>query len=262
MSGYLHTYADPGFPLQRQADVSVVMPTILRPSIADAVRSVFAQTLAGRIQLLIGVDAPLGDRTVLDDACRDRPPNVAVQLFYPGYSTSVRHGGLSAAQDGGVLRTVLTYLANSRHVAYLDDDNWWAPNHLRQLRSVCIGADWGYALRWFVHPATRRAVCIDEWESVGPGQGIYATSFGGFVDPSCLMIDKLRCAAAIPLWRQPLNADPVGQSSDRTVFAHLSRHLRGRATGAATVFYTLKPDDPAHPRRMDWCGPRYQAAGG
>jgi len=39
-------------------DAAVVMPTLLRPSLERAVRSVFAQDLGGRIQLLIGVDCP------------------------------------------------------------------------------------------------------------------------------------------------------------------------------------------------------------
>ena len=66
----------------------------------------------------------------------------------------MRHGGLHPAYDGGVLRCVLTYLANSRYVAYLDDDNWWADNHLSSMLAAIKDHHWAYALRWFVHPDT------------------------------------------------------------------------------------------------------------
>ena len=260
MSGYLRTFAAAGFDLQRPADVTVVIPTILRPTLADAVRSVFAQDFEGRTQILVGVDLPAGDAGVLN-ACADHPPRCAVQVFYPGYSTAARHGGLSPAGDGGVLRTVLSYLGNSRLVAYLDDDNWWAPDHLRQMSAAIEGVAYAYALRWFVHPVTRRPICLDEWESVGPGQGIYRERFGGFIDPSCLMIDKFRCSDIIPLWRTPLPGDPRSQSADRTVFEGLRRHHRGHATGSATVFYMLDDADPNHPMRLRLIGAPYEAAG-
>jgi hypothetical protein len=155
--GLVH-HADPGTDLQRPLDIAVVMPTLLRPTLLDAVRSVYAQSVDGRIQILIGIDKPEGDPAVIDAVVAERPSHCVVTIFYPGYSTSVRHGGLHPARDGGTLRTVMFYLANARHVALLDDDNWWHPDHLRHLRAAIEGRDWAYALRWYVHPATRRPI--------------------------------------------------------------------------------------------------------
>src|SRR5262249_56879281 len=42
--------------LQNPADFAVVMPTVLQPTITDAIRSVFNQRFDGTIQLLIGID--------------------------------------------------------------------------------------------------------------------------------------------------------------------------------------------------------------
>jgi glycosyltransferase involved in cell wall biosynthesis len=248
VSGFLRTFADDDYDLQHAADVAVVIPTILRPLLSEALQSVFEQTLQGRIQVLIGVDKPVGDLAVVSQAVQNRPRTCAVQVFYPGYSTSVRHGGLSPAQDGGALRTILTYLANSPYVAYLDDDNWWHPDHLAALCRVIGGADWAFAKRWFVDPLTRDTICVDEWESVGPGKGIFLERFGGFVDPSCLMINKLRCAEAIPLWRLPLVNDLDGRSADRTVFDVLRRY-RGSATDTPSVYYQIDTNDGMHADR-------------
>lgn len=259
--GFLRTYADPGAVLQKPADVAVVIPTVLRASLIVALDSVFRQEFDGTIQVLVGIDVFRGDFSLMDTACQSRPPRCIVQVLYPGYSTSVRHGGLHPAQDGGVLRCVLTYLANARHVAYLDDDNWWRADHLARMRAAVARADWAYALRWFVHPASNRPVCVDCWESVGPGQGIFEERFGGFVDPSCLIIDKFACAAAVPWWNRPLPRDDRGQSADRQVFAALNRGLRGAGTGQPTVYYRMDPNDPLHSHRLQRIGPAYDAAG-
>ncbi len=257
MQGFLRTYADGD--LQQPMDAAVVMPTILRPHLAQALRSIFAQTFQGRVHILIGIDTPAGDLSILDGVCGQRPSHCIVQVLWPGYSTAVRHGGLTPPGDGGALRSVLTYLANSPYVAYLDDDNWWDPAHLSQMRAAVAEAEWAFALRWFVHPRTRRPVCVDVWESVGPGQGLYRDKFGGFVDPSCLMFNKVACPSVPHKWNFPLPADPM--SADRNVFALLAESHRARGTGRPTVFYTLQPADGMHRLRLRLMGADYEKAG-
>ncbi|HMA49054.1 MAG TPA: glycosyltransferase family A protein [Magnetospirillaceae bacterium] len=253
------TFAHPGVSLQQPFDVAVVMPTILRPEIAPALASIFSQNFSGRIQVLVGIDVARGDPSLVQAACALRPANCVVQLFYPGYSTSGRHGGLGEAWDGGVLRTVLSFLANSRLVAYLDDDNWWHPNHLHLLAGAIRDRDYAFSQRWFVHHRTGRIVARDDWESLGPGRGIYS---GGFVDPNCLMLNKIRCADILPLWTKPLRGDPKAMSADRTVFAALAERFQAGAVGQPTVYYRLDPNDVMHAERMKAMGPLYAQAGG
>lgn len=261
MVSFFRTYADDTASLQRHMDAAVVIPTLLRPTLIRAVQSVFAQDFDGRIQILIGIDQPKEQVDLLDEACANRPSNCFVQALYPGYSTSVRNGGLSPAADGGVLRSVLTWLANSRHVAYLDDDNWWDPAHLRSLRAALAGTQWAFALRWFVHPASDRPIAVDRWESVGPGGGVFGARLGGFVDPSCLMIDKAACPDAVLAWNFPLFAEDAG-TADRRVFQLLSTRYRGAGTGAATVYYRMNPADEMHAARCRWLGEAYVRAAG
>jgi hypothetical protein len=259
MTSFLRTDADDPAGLQAQMDAAVVIPTMLRPSLVRTLQSIFAQQFGGRIQILIGVDKPIGELAVLDEALAGRPANCYVQVLYPGYSTSARNGGLCPAYDGGVLRCILTYLANSRYVAYLDDDNWWAPSHLELLRRAIETAEWAFALRWFVHPDSGRPIAIDKWESVGPGKGIFAASLGGFVDPSCLMIDKTACPDVMPCWNYPLLA-AAGGTADRRVFDVLHRHHRGAGTGVATSYYRIDPADPIHADRVRRLAGLYDAA--
>ena len=114
---YFKTYAAADFDLQQPADVAVIMPTVIRPTMKEALQSVFRQAPVRRIQILIGIDRPDGDAGLIEAICAERPAHCCVNVVYPGYSTSARYGGLHPAYDGGVLRCVLTYLANSRYVA-------------------------------------------------------------------------------------------------------------------------------------------------
>jgi hypothetical protein len=246
--------------LQQPADFSVVMPTILRTTIGDAIQSVFDQQFAGNVQLLIGIDSALVEPSYVEEICRSVPNRQSVLLFYPGYSTSRRHGGLHATRDGGALRTMLSYLANSRYVAYLDDDNWWSADHLSTMHAALLaGAEWAYALRWFVHPNSRRPICVDEWESVGPGIG-YFSDLGGWVDPNCLAIDKIACEAVLRWWSIPTRNSPKAMDADRNVFRILSTEFRGAPTGRHSVFYEITETDSQHHYRLSVIGEeRYQS---
>ena len=222
--------------LQTPFDVAVVIPTILRPSLGRAVRSVFRQDLGGRVQVMIGIDRALGDPGILDELRGECPDNMAMTVVDPGYSTSARNGGLYRVRCGGSLRTVLSLLANSPHVAYLDDDNWWAPEHLSTLRAAVEGFDWAYSLRWYVDPRDDAPFAVDRIESTGPGQGMYV-ALGGFVDTNCLMLDKRRCHWIVPAWCVPGNARDEGE--DRVLFKALCANHAVAWTGRPTVYYTV-----------------------
>ena len=90
---------------------------------------------------------------------------------------------------------------------------------------------------------TLKKICIDEWESVGPGKGIFLQKFGGFVDPNCLLIDKELCWKCISLWNIPQNGDAKGMSADRNIFNFLKNHSEPGSTGKASAFYLLDPND-------------------
>jgi Glycosyl transferase family 2 len=236
--------------LQQPFDVAVVIPTILRPHLRRALESVYSQDLQGRIQVLIGIDKALGSREMLNELISAAPPHVHVTVIDPGYSTSMRHGGVHSCFYAGAMRTVLSFLANSRYVAYLDDDDWFAPDHLSSMLTAIEGHDWAWSQRWYSHPITAQGICIDAWESMGPGQGVYAHC-GGFVAPSCLMLDKISCAMLLPLWSNSPFA--YGDGEDRLVLDMLIQTgLKGAHNNKASSFYTLDPRDGNHGHRMRW----------
>ena len=237
-------------PMQPGFDVAVVISTTLRNTLARAVRSVSAQDLRGKIQVLIGVDIREGDAGQLKALQAECPPTVTLTIFDPGYSTSQRHGGLYKNAYGGALRTILTFAANSRFVAYLDDDDWFAPDHLSSLLAAIDGKVWAHSYRWLVDDRTGWVICKDEWDAVGVGRGINQDRYGGFVNPSSLMIDKIQCQSILHLWSNAMFAD--GSGEDRLIFQKLLQAPYG-ATGLYTSYFQMTArniDDDHHVREF------------
>ena len=231
--------------IQKKFDVAVVIPTVLRPTLLRAVRSVYNQDLSGRIQILIGIDKHLGDANCLDVLLRERPENVCITTLDLGYSTSIRHGGIYSNQYSGAIRTILSYAANSRFIAYLDDDDWWGADHLSSLLSAISDKAWAFSYRWFVDQETEWPICRDEWDSLGPGRGINLQRFGGFVSPSCLLVNKEVCHSLFPLWA--LSAFPDGTGEDRLIFRELLKYKSWVGSEKYSVFYEMRADVQHHP---------------
>ncbi len=220
--------------LQPPFDVAVVMTTVVRASMQQAIRSVFAQQFEGRIQILIGIDQWKGERVVVDELNAERPSHVAITIVDLGYSTSSRHGGLYPSRFGGALKTILSYAANSRHVTYLDDDNWYAPDHLASMLTAVEGKAWAFSLRHFVERKTGEYLCADMWESMGPGRGVYAEAQGGFVDTNCFMLDTQACYDVFPEWA--MTRFDGGTGGDRQILQRVADRPWG-SNNAPTVFY-------------------------
>jgi hypothetical protein len=187
--------------------------------------------------VLVGVDRWEGERSTLDALVAERPANVAVTVLDLGYSTAQRNGGVYASQYGGALKTILSYAANSRYITYLDDDNWYAPDHLSTMLAAIAGKDWAFSLRHFVDEATGDVLCPDTWASLGPGRGVYAQAQGGFVDTNCFLIDKIACNDVFPEWAMPRFKGGTG--GDRQVLARLLQRPYG-TNDAHTLYYRQK----------------------
>ena len=241
-----------GAKLQHPFDVAIIIPTIMRPELEKTLDSIFKQDFNGRIQILIGVDKSKKDRNNLLKLFSTQPDNCITTILDLGYSTSIRHGGLRKAADGGSLRTILSYMANSRYIAYLDDDNWWGKNHLSSLLKSIKGVDWTYSLRWYVDARTKNPQCIDKWESTGVNSGVFKKKFGGWVDPNCLLIDSIKCEPVLRNWLYPLKGDKKGMSADRNIFNALSKSYKFNTTNQATCYYIINPKDLMHIKRLNW----------
>ena len=223
--------------LQAPFDVAIVMTTIVRPTLAQAMRSVFAQRFGGRIQILLGIDRWEGARALVEQLIRECPSQMVVTLLDLGYSTSQRNGGVYPSSYGGALKTILSFAANSRHVTYLDDDNHYAPDHVASMLAAIDGKAWAFSLRHFVDAESDRPLCADTWESLGPGRGVYAAAQGGFVDTNCFFLDTLACSDVFAEWA--MTRFSGGTGGDRQVL-HKLRERSWGSNDAHSLFYRTR----------------------
>lgn len=203
-------------PPQTPSDVGVVMPSLLRAELPRALRSIYDQDFKGRIQVAIGVDVAQGRLEDFEAVFVERPDNVSIIMLTLPFSTSARHGGVHHALDGGSLRSILGYAINAPHLAFLDDDNSYLPNHIALLHGAIQDRVWASGQRMLVDEVTEEHLGVDTWDSVGPGNGRFK-EMGGFIDTNCLMVDKLRIGSALGNWSHAGAGQP-GLTADRTFF--------------------------------------------
>ena len=102
--------------------ISIIVSTYNRPELlVRAVKSVFAQTFTNWRLFIVGDQCPALD------AVMDREPIM--------HSDKIRYWNMiSGGKDGAVPKNYAAkLLATSNYIAYLDDDNYWQPNHLQTL---------------------------------------------------------------------------------------------------------------------------------
>ena len=230
-------------------DFAVVIPTVLRSSLPRAIRSVVNQTVTGSINIIIGIDCKLGDMGFLEELRTGLPENRTLTVISPGYSTSKARGGIYTNRYGGGIRTICSYAANSRYLAYLDDDNWFAPNHLETLAYAITGKQWAFSLRHYVDEDSLRPLGVDRWESVGPDAGVFNERYGGFCDTSTLMLDVASNIDLFPLWC--ISSYEDGSGEDRIVFDILKQREYGK-TDLPTSYYLIHHTDGMHAKRLNW----------
>ncbi|WP_048736423.1 hypothetical protein [Necropsobacter massiliensis] len=231
-------------------DIAVVVPTVCRRSLLRAVTSIYRQDFSGRIQILVGVDKDLTGKSAELRRTLEKqlPQNCSLLWFEPGYSTSVRHGGVHKCTFGGALRTVLSFAADSPLVMYLDDDDWLAPQHCRLIVQAIADKSWAFSYCIYANGNQGTGLCPDYLESVGPDKGFFAAQ-GGFVRPSGMLVNKIKTADILHLWADSPNEN--GDGEDRLIFEKL-RHKPYGETSVATVYYALDPRDGMHQQRLDY----------
>ena len=238
--------------IQDQFSVSVVTPTVLRPTLKKAIQSIYAQKNVPSIQLMLGVDKNLYDNgDMLRQLIEERPDHVGITVVDPGYSTFSRNGGLYQALGGGAMRPVLTLLANSRYVAYLDDDNWMHKTHLSGLLQAIEGKEWAYSFRWFCAP-DGEVLGYDINDSTGEAFTFAGVDVASFADPNTMMIDKIACEQFLLSWLNPFLDD--GHGADRRFARDLFRDRVYGISPFFSSFYRFGPDETRYTEKI------YQAA--
>jgi hypothetical protein len=184
------------------------------PLLGHCVESVAAQSY-GHIQHLVVADGPhlwAQARSIIDGVGAQR----RVDLIQLPYAIG------KDRWNGHRIYAAGTFIADGDYIAFLDDDNAWAPEHIERCLEVCRrGRRWSYALRNIVD-REHRFICRDDCESLGQWPSVLHPD-DYLVDVNCYFLPRLLAVQIAPLWfnrfREP------GQPGVDRIICHALRKL-------------------------------------
>jgi hypothetical protein len=130
----------------------------------------------------------------------------------------------------------LPFMVNADYVFFLDEDNWFEPNHVNDMVYFCEknNLDWCYSLRNIYNEAGEYE-CRDDCESLGKWAAFYDPEFY-LVDTNCYCIKRDVLTMVSPAFNVPAIGDrPFGK-------ALMNFYPNFDCTGEYTVNYTARPD--------------------
>lgn len=214
--------------LEPMVRTAVITPTIGTPDLARCVASVQAQLLAGVTHYIVVDGKQHADAVIrqLQAFAHKKPVQVLVLPENTG----------ADGWNGHRVYGALPFLVNAHFVAFLDEDNWYAPDHLLGLMTEVRehDLDWTFSLRTIVD-GTGREVVRDNCESLG-NMCHTAIAPGDFlVDTSCMLLKTRAAVEAGPSWYHQ------SRDADRSCTAFLlDRFPRTRGVPRHTLYYAAK----------------------
>lgn len=194
--------------------VAVVTATTNRATLKQAVESVASQTYPCTHYII--VDGLKGG-TVTN--YKDNPNTHLVRLPNPTGKNGIMNGAVCA---------MAPFICTEDYICYLDDDNWYDPDHVETLVEALQDKAYAYSLRKLMLP-TGKFFANDDGESLG--------HYGDLVDVNCYMFKREVCAGIAPLWYKTNGELMVG---DRWVWATLQQNnVPFGVTGKYSVNYRI-----------------------
>jgi len=197
--------------------VTVITPTIGSPKLEDAIDSVLDQTYEN-VKHLVVIDGHkyknkvyryFSDRTKFSIA----PENTGANGFY-----------------GHRIYAAYPHLINSDYIFFLDEDNWYKPNHVESLVATLEqGNDFAYSLRE-IYDVDRNYVCDDNCESLGKWP-IFHSDNEFLIDTSSFAFKRECLISACHLWH-------FGWGGDRR-FYNMVKQRPHDTNGEHTMCYRL-----------------------
>lgn len=203
--------------------VTVITPTTGAPCVRQALDSVKNQTY-DNIQHLVVVDGQPKGRVI----AKEYPHIDLVDLPYPTGKDQY---------NGHRIYGAMTYIANGELLCFLDEDNWYEPNHIETLVDVISkGNKWAYSLRKIVSQ-DGEYICNDDCESLGKWTSVINDKF---IDVNCFMIPKAAALGFSPYWYRRARHPQEQPEVDRILSPFMMQNLPEFDTnGQYTINYRV-----------------------
>lgn len=125
--------------------------------------------------------------------------------------------------NGHRIYGAMTYIANGDFLCFLDQDNWFEPNHIETLvNTIEAGNQWAYSLRKIVDQEGQY-ICNDDCESLGKWKSVINDYF---IDVNCYMIPKLAALSFSPYWYRRARHPQEQPEVDRILSAFMMQNFK------------------------------------
>lgn len=214
----------------------VITPSTGSPFLSKAIQSVLTQDFENIFHLIVIDGIEFEDQVRQVVSRLDGTKCKAVVLPFNTGKNGI---------NGHRIYAAFALLVNAEFIFYLDEDNWWDPDHagsLIQIFETNHTIDWAYSMRkMYTHDEIY--VADDNCESIGLHAPFSNVKKGwpSYVDTNCYAFRRNTIVQAAHYWYHPLRAD-------RYVFYQLTREFPNYACSKKyTVNYRLKMNGPVSP---------------
>jgi len=206
----------------------VITPTTGSIELIDAIKSVRNQTVD--VEHLIVCDGDVY-REATEQVINKVGENLRTRVCYLPYNTG-GNGFYSHRVIAG-----FSHLINHDYVLFLDQDNWFEPDHVESMLNTATKSrfnyDWVYSLRK-VYDKEKNFLCDDNCESLGRWP-VWVNDNEYLIDTSSYMYKREFFINVSHLWH-------FGWGADRRFYSILKNHFQHKnygCTGKHTLGYRL-----------------------
>lgn len=207
--------------------VTVITPTIGAKTLVDAVRSVRDQTYSKVKHYVVcdGYQYHMTAHEVLDEAGLTDLPNFQSTCLYENVGANGFYGHRIYA--------AFPHLINSDYIFFLDEDNWYEPNHVETLVEVLKkGNEFAHSLR-NIYDKDGKFVCQDNCESLGKWPIYFSHDNPQYlVDTSSFAFNREFLIQVSNLWHS-------GWGGDRRFLYAVKDKVQWDGSGKYTLNYRL-----------------------
>jgi len=219
--------------------VTVVTAATGHRNLQKCLQSVQRQTYP-RLEHLVVIDGPEHD---------ERVGRVLEQRGHSSRPLQVIHLPSPTGKDkwcGHRIYAAMSFLTNCEFICYLDEDNWFEPDHVESLVAALrgAGAQWAFALRNIVDEEGR-FITRDECESLGNLHHVFNNQADVLVDTNCYLLRREVAVRFAPVWYRPTRPPGGEIEPDRLLCRLLLQHCPQVGTNRRhTLNYTVgnRPD--------------------
>jgi glycosyltransferase involved in cell wall biosynthesis len=211
--------------------VAVITPTIGSPKLVDAMKSVANQTY--KCKHYIVIDGPQYSDNVADTEAFSGIDRDRYEITILPENTGKTGGDFY----GHRIYAAMPHLLNSEYVLFLDEDNWYEPDHVATLIETIETKqlDFAYSLRKIFSP-TRDYLCDDNCESLGTWEIFLSRGSPHgkhyLIDTSSFCFRREFIQKTCHLWH-------AGWGGDRIYYYGVKDHCRYDTNGKHTLCYRL-----------------------